>query len=150
MCYEKPYGVKILSYVLFAQLSYTNLSRTEFFDLVDSKFVVDLMEQKPLAKISAVMAFLFINPSNLAVVSFRGFKEGKIWILNVQLFISSFLLTVASRLSLLTRIRAPFSMNSIRKIVISLKNCSMEYNYVSKFYDKLDEYYESVISNFLE
>ncbi|OHS96910.1 hypothetical protein TRFO_02022 [Tritrichomonas foetus] len=152
MCYVKPYGLKMLNYIVLAHLSYIDLNDSnvdkvirEFFDLPSNNITINSYGQKKLHKFAfGGMSYFNIDQFNLTIVSIRGSTEGIDWVLDFQMFLSSALLTLVSPLSLLTRDRTPQTMNAIRKIWAAPLAMAKGSTIVSKYVQELDDYYQNV------
>ena len=153
VCYVKPYELKMIQIAALAAASYYNDSDpnteallTEFFN--DTGITIDYTDQMKIEDYTygTATAFYF-NKQNLTVVSIRGSTEAVDWILDGQLFLSSFLLTASSLFSFFTTTITPYTNVQIKKVIASplilLRPITMTTKYIADlraWYDGITKY----------
>lgn len=130
MCYVKPYGLKMIHYAAIAYSTYYDMNLynesdpdqnnegkfiREYFDDPQYGFTsVKSMDLEP-NQLGAANIYNF-NQFNLTVIGIRGTFEKVDWNLDIQIFLSSLLLT-ASSIGSLTTNSIPHTAKAIRKIM---------------------------------
>lgn len=150
LCYVRPHGLTMLQYFLLADLSYYDIfsesaavAINEFFP--PSEINISSMGQMNLNEYSfGAMAYFNFDQYDLSVVSIRGSTEGVDWALDIQFFLSSFLLTISSPLNVFARDDTPRTMNAIRALIAMPLHLMEKFTLFYKFYDDLMSYYETI------
>lgn len=149
LCYVKPYHLTMLQLIALASSSYLNDTWkdplvTEFFN--DTGITVSRSETMDLDEYKyAAASYFTFNEQDLTVVSFRGTSNAMDAALDLQMFMSSFLLTASSIFSSFTTTATPYTNRQIKKVIafplIILKKVTV----MDKYMQELKEWYDNKV-----
>lgn len=154
LCYVRPFHLKMLQFAILAQASYVNIHpRSQFQKLIQEFFgetqnksygpmtVNQMSVPNTKYKFGAMTIFTFPD-LNLVIVSIRGSYEDLDWKLDIQLFLSSALLSICSPLGLFSSSWTPYTYTAIRYILGVPINILRDFTLIQKYYESLKSFYE--------
>ena len=148
LCYVSPYRLKMIQVIALANAAYLNEEdletlTTEFFN--DTAMPVSSSDSMEINSSNhGAGAYFQFDTEDLTVVSFRGTSERLDGALDIQMFLSSALLTSSSILSLFTTTVMPFTNRQIKKVVASPLILVKPISLVDKYVRDLKAWYEQI------
>ena len=149
ICYLAHHGISMIQFIILSDIVYADLNSTESKTVLNDFFAenqISRMGQMNLSEYKfGSMAYFNFDESDLTVVVIRGSKEGIDWALDVQFFLSSALLTVATPLSFFTSDLTPTTTDTIKTVLAFPLILLHDITLFDNFYQSLDQYYQNDI-----